>query len=239
MVTMARSHTTARRSERLTGCSPAWAYAPPMADTRDKLLAGAIAAVREHGMAGVSARTIAAAAGANQALVFYHFGSVHDLLAAACLHETEARTVLYREAFARVTSLRELLDVGRDLHAREKKQGNVTVLAQLMAGAQSDARLAAPVAAALALWTREIEAVLRRILDGSPLGDLAEPAGLAAAVSAAFVGLELYEGVDPAGAEAAFTALERLSVLAEVAADLGPVTRRALRARLRSAGRQG
>jgi hypothetical protein len=109
------------------------------------------------------------------------------------------------------------------------------VLAQLLAGAQTDERLASPVQAALGLWTDEIESVLRRLLDGSPLADLTDPAGLARAVSAAFIGLELYEGVDPSGAHAALDALERLAVLADVVEDLGPLARRALRSRTRKA----
>jgi hypothetical protein len=52
-------------------------------------------------------------------------------------------------------------------------------------------------------------------------------------VSAAFVGLELYDGVDPDGAQVALDALDRLTVLIEVVDDLGPVARRALRGKLR------
>ncbi|WP_043716330.1 TetR family transcriptional regulator, partial [Kutzneria sp. 744] len=59
-----------------------------MAETRQRLIDGAIETIRQHGIAGTSARTIAATAGVNQALVFYHFGSVNDLLKAACLAAT-------------------------------------------------------------------------------------------------------------------------------------------------------
>ncbi|MEV6600948.1 TetR/AcrR family transcriptional regulator [Actinoplanes sp. NPDC051346] len=204
-----------------------------MTGTRAKLITGTLAAIREHGIAGVSARSIAAAAGVNQALIFYHYGTVDELLAAACHASAIACVELYRDRFAGVRTLRELLDVGRELHEREKTDGNVTVLAQLMAGAQNDKKLAAPTAAALALWTDEIEGILRRLLHNSPLGDLADPAGLANAVSAAFIGLELYEGVDPHRAGSAFAALEQLAGLAEVVDDLGPIARRALRSRLR------
>jgi AcrR family transcriptional regulator len=55
-----------------------------MSQTKQRLLTGALAAIGEHGITGVSARTIAAA-GVNQALVFHHHGSVDDLLATACL----------------------------------------------------------------------------------------------------------------------------------------------------------
>jgi len=206
-----------------------------MTGTRERLLDGAMRAIREHGIAGVSARTVAAAAGVNQALVFYHFGTVDELLVAACRVATEERVARYRERFAGVRSLRELLDLGRELHTEESRQGNVTVLAQLLAGAQTDARLAAPVRSALHLWSDEIESVLDRLLAGSPLADVADPAGLAHAVAAAFIGLELYEGVDPGGTGAALDALQRLAVLLDVVEELGPVARRALRSRTRKA----
>ena len=204
-----------------------------MSDTKRRLIDGALQAIRVQGIAGVSARTVAAAAGVNQALVFYHFGTVDDLLTAACAAATAERVGQYRDRFVAVGTLRELLDLGRELHAEETRQGNVTVLAQLLAGAQTDERLAAPVRSALHLWSDEIETVLHRLLDGSPLADVADPAGLAHAVAAAFIGLELYDGVDPAGAHAALDALQRLAVLLDVVEDLGPVARRALRSRTR------
>ena len=195
-------------------------------------------AIREHGIAGVSARTIAAAAEVNQALVFYHFGSVDELLAVACREATQARVSFYAERFAAVTSLRELLDLGREVHAEEHRLGNVSVLAQMLAGAQSDPRLAEPTAASLRMWTEQIEAVLARLLKNTPVSEIADVPGLATAISAAFVGLELYEAADPRGAQAALTAIEQLAVLLEVMDDLGPVARRALRAKLNKAGRR-
>ncbi len=204
-----------------------------MTDTRGKLLEGAVQALRDHGIAGVSARTVAAAAGVNQALVFYHFGSLDALLAEGCLAATRARVDSYRTRLAQVTSLRELLDLGRALHEEERALGNVAVLAQLLAGAQTDARLAEPIREALSLWVAEIEAVLTRVLPRTPLGDVADAPGLARAISAAFIGLELFEGVDAAGAQAALVALDQLGALVDVIDDLGPVAHRAVRARLR------
>ncbi|GAB3968267.1 hypothetical protein GCM10027615_19710 [Plantactinospora veratri] len=139
-----------------------------MSDTKQRLLHGTLAAIGTHGIAGISARTIASAAGVNQALVFYHFGSVDELLAAACTANTADRVATYSARFAEVRTLRELLDVGRALHEQEKELGHVSVLAQLLAGAQTDRRLAESVAAALKLWVDEIESVLRRLLVNSP-----------------------------------------------------------------------
>ncbi|MDI1465529.1 TetR/AcrR family transcriptional regulator [Catellatospora sp. KI3] len=203
-----------------------------MSDTKQRLLDGAMATLRDHGIAGASARTIAAAAGVNQALVFYHYGSVEDLLVAACRAGTEVRVGAYRERLASVTSLRGLLDVGRALHTEERDLGNVAVLAQLLAGAQGGGKLTESTAQALDLWTVEIEHVLRRVLTGSPIAEIADVPGLARAVSAAFIGLELYEGVDPDGAQRAMAALEQLAVLVEMVDELGPVARRALRSRV-------
>ncbi|MGC5286112.1 TetR/AcrR family transcriptional regulator [Micromonospora sp. DT231] len=209
-----------------------------MSDTKQRLLDGTIAAIREHGIAGVSARTIAAAAGVNQALVFYHFGTVDDLLAAACRTGTAERVRHWSARLASAGSLRDLLAVGRALHDEERQLGNVSFLAQMLAGAQADQRIAAPTAAALQLWVDEIEAVLRRLLAGSPFAEVADVPGLARAVSAAFIGLELYEGVDRAGADQALAALDQLALLLEIVDDLGPIARRALQAKVNRAVRR-
>ena len=65
------------------------------------------------------------------------------------------------------------------------------------------------------------------------LAALVDTGGLARAVCAGFIGLELFEGVEPAGAQSALDALDRMAALVEVVDDLGPVARRALRAKLR------
>ena len=204
-----------------------------MADTRQKLIDGTIATLRDKGIAGTSARAIATAAGVNQALVFYHFGSVDELVDVAGRESTETRVALYRPRFAEVTSLRGLLALGRELHTTERDAGNVAVLAQVLAGAQQHEALAAAAKHSLALWIEEIEAVLVRLLKDSPLAEVTDAAGLARGISASFVGIELFDGVDPQGAEAAMASLETLGLLVEVVDDLGPVARRALRARLR------
>lgn len=204
-----------------------------MADTRQRLIDGAIQAIRRHGITGTSARTIATAAGVNQALVFYHFGSVHDLLEEACLTSTRARVQPFLKDLDEVTSLRQLLDLGRRLHTEERALGNVMVLAQMLAGAQSDPKPATATSVALHLWIDPIEQALDRLLTGSPLAAHVDTGGLARAVCAGFIGLELFEGVDPVGAQAALDALDRMAALVEVIEDLGPVARRALRAKLR------
>ncbi|HST47810.1 TetR/AcrR family transcriptional regulator [Jatrophihabitans sp.] len=202
-------------------------------DTRERLLAGTIAALRDKGIAGTSARSIAAAAGVNQALVFYHFGSVDELIIAACQSATRERVALYADRFADVTSLRELLTIGQDLHEAERAAGNTRVLAQVLAAAQQNAILAEAAKQAFGLWITEIELTLRRILAGSPIKAALDIPGLARAIAAAFIGLELYEAADPDASRHAMAALGQLAILTDVLDDLGPVARRALAARLR------
>src|SRR5215217_1641902 len=103
--------------------------------TRDRLLEAAARGLAEDGVAAVSARTLAARADLNQALVFYHFGTVSGLLDAAVRRSVDLAVVSYRDRFAEVTSLGELLVLGRDLHQAERRAGNVQQMAQVMAGA--------------------------------------------------------------------------------------------------------
>jgi AcrR family transcriptional regulator len=205
--------------------------------TRDKLLRATQEAMVEDGIAHLSARTVASRAGVNQALVFYHFGTVSELVDAAARALSDDSVAHYRERFAAVDSLGGLLSLGQEVHAHERSTGNVALMAQLMAGAQRDEVLARAARYALDLWRIEVESVVRRVLEPSPLAEVVDPAGLARALSAAFIGLELYEGVDPDGASEALAALERLGVLVEVLDDLGPVARRAVKARLRRSDR--
>lgn len=207
-----------------------------MNPTKAKLLAATAQVLREDGFAALSARTIATRAGVNQALVFYHFGTVAELVDAATRQAADESADQYRDQLEGVTSVGALLALGRELHERERAAGNVAMMAQLMSGAQGSPELAAAARYAMDRWTREVEAVLRRVLDGHPLAGVLDPAGLARAVSAGFIGLELYEGVDRPGAEQALATLEQLAVAVDVVGDLGPVARRALRARLRTLG---
>ena len=205
-------------------------------ETKTRLLEGALRTLTEQGIARASARTVASAAGVNQALVFYHFGSVDELLAAACRYGAERSVARHRGRLASVSSLSELLAVGREIHEAERAGGHVALLGQLLAGAQTHARLGPATAAGLDLWIAEIERVLRRVLVATPLGGFADPVGLARAVVVSFVGIELYEGVDEGGAHAALDALEQLGALVAALEDLGPVAQRAVRHRLRRLG---
>lgn len=204
-----------------------------MTGTPERLLEATLTVLRTQGLDGVSARTIAAAADANQALVFYHFGSVNALIDQACRAATAAMISEYAAPLAEVGSVAELIAVGRMLHRQESARGTVNVLGQLLAGGQHDDALAGTSRACLQLWTTVIHEVLARVLADSPIRDLLDPRSLAVTVSAAFIGIELFEGVDPQGGRAALDTLQELADLIAVLDELGPVARRAVAARIR------
>jgi AcrR family transcriptional regulator len=201
--------------------------------TRDRLLDAAATALAEDGVAGVSARTVAARAEVNQALVFYHFGSVAGLMDAAVRRSVDLAVASYRDRLADVTTLAELLALGRDLHEAEKRAGNLLQMAQVMAGALRDETLAGAGRYAVDRWSTEVEVVLGRVLPATPLAGLVEPGALARAVAAAFIGLELYDGVDPDGAASALASLDAIGALVSAFDTLPPLAVRAVRNRAR------
>ncbi|MFF4423656.1 TetR/AcrR family transcriptional regulator [Streptomyces sp. NPDC001549] len=203
------------------------------AATKEKLLEGALRTLAEQGIAKASARTVAATAGVGQGLIFYHFGSVDELLAAACRYGAEQRVARYRDRLAALGSLAELLEFARAMHEEERAAGNVALLGQLLAAGQTSPVLAAATADGLGLWIEELEKVLTRLLAATPLDGYADPAGLALATAASFIGIELYEGVDPQGAGSALAALEQLAGLATMLEGLGSLSQRVVRHGLR------
>jgi AcrR family transcriptional regulator len=164
--------------------------------TRRRLVKAAIAALQEVGYAGASAREIARRAGCNQALVFYHFGSVADLLLAALDETSRVRMEHYSAAVDGVTTLEELVAVGAGIFAEDLDAGHVTVLTELIAGASSSPELGAAVAERIETWRGFTEGIARRVLDGSPFASLVDPAQVAFAVVALYLGIELLTHLD-------------------------------------------
>lgn len=201
-------------------------------ETRERLLSATIQLLAGPGVTGVSARAVASVAGVNQALVFYHFDSVAELVREATRLSTQRGVERYRPALAAATSLTGLLEVGRRLHAEESAGGSVRVMAQLLAAGQSDPEHARTARDCLRLWFDEVARVVNRLLAASPIRTLVGVDDLSRAVGAAFIGLELYEGVDPEGAEAALDSLAALGVLIDVLDGLSQLERKLLNKRL-------
>lgn len=202
-------------------------------DPRRRLTTAALDVVREVGIAGVSARSVARAGGFSQSLIYHHYDSIEALLVDACAHGSEERVTQWRDALGRVDSLAGLVDLAERLHADEDAAGNVAVLAQFLAGSQTHPPLRDATRDALDVWTREIGPVISRLLGDGPVADVVDPTALTDLVADAFVGIELAGATrDDAALRSRFATLRRLVGLVESLASLGPVATSMVRRRL-------
>jgi AcrR family transcriptional regulator len=193
-----------------------------VSDARSALIEAAIAVLRESGFAGASARRIAQRAGCNQALVFYHFGSVNDLLMAALEEVSARRMAAYRGLLDRTGSLTELIGAARTVFEADLDAGHVTVLTEMISGAQSVPGLGERVAACLAPWREFAATAVRDVLAASPVAQLLPAEEAAHAVVAGILGLEMLASLD--GDRAAALALfDRAQALGDVLDRLRPL----------------
>jgi AcrR family transcriptional regulator len=160
------------------------------------LVAGAIDALREEGFSGASARAIARRAGCNQGLVFYHFGSVTNLLLAALDEVSALRLARYQAAVEAVGSLGDLVETAESIFEEDLDAGYISVLAEMISGALSTPGLGAEVAARIAPWREFAAAAVRDTLAGSPLAQLLAPEEVAHGIVALYLGLEMLAHLD-------------------------------------------
>jgi AcrR family transcriptional regulator len=186
---------------------------PRSAGTRAALIAGAVAALRDVGFARASAREIAGRAGCNQALVFYHFGSVTDLLLAALDDVSARRMTAYRDLLDHAGSLTDMVESARAIFVADLAAGHVGVLVEMITGAQAVDGLGAQVAARLAPWRELAETVVRQSMAASPLGALLPAPEIAHGVVAGFLGLEMLANLD-GDSRAALALFDRAALLA-------------------------
>jgi AcrR family transcriptional regulator len=167
------------------------------AETRAKIIDAARDTLREEGITQASARTIARRGDFNQALIFYHFGSLEGLLIAVASDEGQKRADLYSEQFQRITKLTELVRIARDVHAYELDHGGPTVLSQLLAGALSSEPIADGMVAAMKPWMALVESAMDQTVAATPLASMLPKNELAFAVASLFIGMELLSSLDP------------------------------------------
>jgi AcrR family transcriptional regulator len=169
--------------------------------TRERLIGAAVETLREEGIVGTSARAIAEHGGVNQALIFYHFGSIANLLLAAFGRTSDEQVAKYREAAAEVTSLTDLVGIARRLHDEDLESGVITAVTQLMAAA-NDPEEGGAILERFEQWIALVQDALERALNGSPLASALPAREAAYAICAMFLGIELLARLDPERSEA-------------------------------------
>jgi AcrR family transcriptional regulator len=181
-------------------------------------VAAAVDVLRTDGFAAATARTIAARAGCNQGLVFYHFGSVVNLLLAALDEVSAARRERYEQVLAGVHDLEALAGLAVRVFEEDLDTGDAALLVEMVAGASSTPGLGAEVQARVAPWTEFATTAIEAGFGESPLADVVDPAVVAHVVVALYFGLELMAHLDGdrAPALAVFDAVRRLAPLARL-----------------------
>jgi len=163
---------------------------------RQALVDAAIEALRDVGFAGASARAIAHRAGSTQSQVFYHFGSVVDLLLAALDEVSARRLKAYQPLLESATSPNELIQTARTVILADLDSGDLKVLVEMVAGAQTVPGLGAQVAQRLAPWHAFAEAAVAKASAGWPLRSMLPVGDIAHAIVAGVLGLELLASLD-------------------------------------------
>lgn len=202
--------------------------------TKDRLVAAALTVVARDGISGASARVIAAEAGVNQALIFYHFNSVEGLLAQASRDVTRRRADRYAQRLATVASFTELAAVARELHDEERRSGDLVVLTQLLAGARTRPTITAALRDNFELLVAPVEQTLARMVAGTVLEEVLVIPELARSIAGGFLGLELLDGIVADVAEGPFAALDAIAGLVDLALQAGVIETALLRRRLRA-----
>jgi AcrR family transcriptional regulator len=192
--------------------------------TRRRLVDAAVETLKQDGYGGASARAIAERAGANQGLIFYHFGSVANLLLAALDAVSAERLEQYGEAVGRAGTLGQLVDVATEIFQTDLDAGHITVLAEMIAGASSTPGLGAEVAERVRTWRGFARSAIQSSLDGTPLGSVVPAEDVAHAVVALYLGLEMLSHLDGDRGPALtlFALAQQLAGLVETVGNPGP-----------------
>jgi AcrR family transcriptional regulator len=142
--------------------------------TAQTIVDAALAALKTEGFAGSTTRAIARVGGFNQALIFYHHGSLEALLLAALDRTSEERLARYREAVAGVETLDQLVPVMAELYQEDRESGHMRIVAQMVSGSINRPTLAREVLARMEPWVEFAEETLARVLPpGLPAAELA------------------------------------------------------------------
>jgi AcrR family transcriptional regulator len=166
----------------------------PTKATAQAIVKAALETVRAEGFAGATSRAIARRGGFNQALIFYHFGSLEGLLLSALRQTSEERLARYRAVVEPIDALEALVPAMADLWEEDKAEGHVQVVAQLIAGSANRPELRAAAVELMKPWVALAEQTFARVLPASlPTADLAY------GTVVWYLGVNLMSHLDPGG----------------------------------------
>jgi AcrR family transcriptional regulator len=192
-------------------------FTEELTGTKLRLAEAALESLRTVGYAGSSARAIGRAGGFNQALIFYHFGSVRELLLAAFDLVSDRRMEEYGPQLQAAGAARELAALARRIYMDDLRRGYVTALGEMVAGGVADAALGAGVAARIEPWIVLVRDKLEQLFAGSGLLELLPADDVAFGIVAAYFGVDMLGQLqrDQSRPESLLDLTEQLAALAD------------------------
>jgi AcrR family transcriptional regulator len=166
------------------------------ASTKERIVESAFQTLVEEGFAGTSARAIARRGGFNQALIFYHFGTLNDLLLATLDKTSSERMSRYRDSIGKATNVDEKIKTATRLYREDLESGHITVISELVAGSLARPDLGPEVVARMEPWIQFAEGVITDLLSDSAFEGSVDPRTLAFAVVALYLGVDLLSHLD-------------------------------------------
>ncbi len=157
---------------------------------KQRIVKAALRTLAQEGFAGTSARAIARVGHFNQALIFYHFGGVHELLLAALDESSARRLVRYRQVLADMGSVADLARVMRQLYEEDLESGHVAAVQELVAGASAYPELRQAMARRMAPWVDLSREAVERVVRGTRFERLVPTEDLGFAITALYLGME-------------------------------------------------
>lgn len=183
--------------------------------TKDRIIEAALQTLKEEGFAGTSARAIARRGDFNQALIFYHFGTLGELLLAALDRTSEVRFERYRDAMRGITTVEDAVRVATDLYREDLAAGHITVISEMIAGSLERPDLAPEIVERMQPWIELTTEAVETMLTSIGAIGIAEPRTIAYAIVALYLGIDLMSHLehDNTKAEELFEAGRKLASL--------------------------
>lgn len=180
--------------------------------TKHQIVEAALETLKRDGFTGATSRAIARAGGFNQALIFYHFGTLDGLLLAALDRTSEERFERYRQAIADAESVDALLAAVARLYAEDRERGHMTVVAQMVAGSAARPELKPALVQRMEPWIALCEEAIGKGFGWLGIPELVPPRELAYAFVTFYLGVNLMTQLDEdrARTDALFAGLEAI-----------------------------
>lgn len=164
-------------------------------ETRERIIQAALTTVREQGLVGASARAIARTGSVNQALLFYHFGSIEELLLESLTWANDRRMEQFTAQFEAARNLVDLVDLAYELYVSEVHD-HQSALVAIVAGWPASSEVGQRVMEVLAPWDQMVQRALRRCLDGSAFVQIMPARDLTFGLVSLLLGVELNRRFD-------------------------------------------